>query len=60
MRLPRRSCPSTSPHPPGVPVIAPGWRITAEVVDHMTSGVAAGMLIPEAAPELKSLRVVAQ
>jgi arginine decarboxylase len=50
-----------SPYPPGVPVIAPGERITAEVVDHLTSGVAAGMLIPEAAdPELKSLRVVAQ
>jgi arginine decarboxylase len=50
-----------SPYPPGVPVIAPGERITAEVVEHLRSGAAAGMLIPEAAdPELKSLRVVAE
>jgi arginine decarboxylase len=48
-----------SPYPPGVPVIAPGERITAEVLEYLTSGVAAGMLIPDAAdPGLKTLRVV--
>src|SRR4051794_18271329 len=48
-----------SPYPPGVPVIAPGERINAEVLDYLTSGVAAGMLIPDAAdPALKTLRVV--
>jgi len=46
-------------YPPGVPVIAPGERITAEVLEYLTSGVAAGMLIPDAAdPGLTTLRVV--
>jgi arginine/lysine/ornithine decarboxylase len=49
-----------SPYPPGVPVLAPGERIDQGVLDHLTSGVAAGMLIPDAAdPTMKSLRVVA-
>jgi len=49
-----------SPYPPGVPALAPGERITGEVLAYLTSGVEAGMLIPDAAdPELKSLRVVA-
>jgi arginine/lysine/ornithine decarboxylase len=49
-----------SPYPPGVPVLAPGERIDQEAVDYVTTGVAAGMLIPDAAdPELKTLRVVA-
>jgi len=50
-----------SPYPPGVPVLAPGERITREALDYLTSGVRAGMLIPDAAdPELSSLRVVAE
>jgi arginine/lysine/ornithine decarboxylase len=50
-----------SPYPPGVPVIAPGERITDEVVDYLTSAVAAGALISEAAdPEMKTLRVVTE
>lgn len=49
-----------TPYPPGVPVLAPGERITQPVLDYLTSGVAAGMLIPDAAdPELTSIRVVA-
>lgn len=48
-----------TPYPPGVPAIAPGERITAEVVEYLRTGVAAGMLIPEAAdPEVETLRVV--
>jgi arginine decarboxylase len=48
-----------TPYPPGVPAIAPGELITAEVVDYLRTGVAAGMLIPEAAdPQVESLRVV--
>jgi arginine decarboxylase len=44
-----------SPYPPGVPVLAPGERITQEVLDYLTTGVPAGMLIPDAAdPELKT------
>jgi hypothetical protein len=50
-----------SPYPPGVPVLAPGERISQEAVDYLTTGVAAGMLIPDAAdPEMKTLRVVAE
>jgi len=50
-----------SPYPPGVPVLAPGERITQEVLDYLTSGLAAGMLIPDAADSsLESLRVVAE
>lgn len=49
-----------SPYPPGVPVLAPGERITAEVVDYLRTGVAAGMLLPDAAdPSVQTLRVVA-
>jgi arginine decarboxylase len=50
-----------SPYPPGVPVLAPGERISAESLDYLRSGVAAGMLIPDAAdPELSTIRVVAE
>jgi arginine decarboxylase len=49
-----------SPYPPGVPVLAPGERINREALDYLTSGVAAGMLIPDAAdPSMQTLRVVA-
>src|SRR4051812_24999460 len=50
-----------SPYPPGVPVLAPGERITREVLDYLSSGLEAGMLIPDAAdPSLESLRCVAE
>ncbi|GHD51211.1 aminotransferase class I/II-fold pyridoxal phosphate-dependent enzyme [Streptomyces galbus] len=50
-----------SPYPPGVPVVAPGEVITREVVDYLTSGVAAGMLIPDASdPTAETLRVTAR
>jgi arginine/lysine/ornithine decarboxylase len=49
-----------TPYPPGVPVLAPGERITQEVLDYLTSGIRAGMLIPDAADSsLSTLRVVA-
>jgi hypothetical protein len=49
-----------SPYPPGVPVLTPGERVNEDVVDYLTTGVAAGMLIPDAAdPSMKTLRVVA-
>jgi arginine/lysine/ornithine decarboxylase len=48
-----------SPYPPGVPVLAPGERISQEALDYLTSGVAAGMIVPDAAdPSLQTLRVV--
>jgi arginine/lysine/ornithine decarboxylase len=50
-----------SPYPPGVPVLAPGERISQDALDYLTSGVAAGMLIPDAADsEMKTVRVVAE
>jgi len=48
-----------SPYPPGVPVLVPGEVISDEAIDYLRSGVAAGMLIPDAAdPDMTSLRVV--
>jgi arginine/lysine/ornithine decarboxylase len=38
-----------SPYPPGVPVLAPGERINADVPGYLTSGTGVGMLIPDAA-----------
>jgi len=49
-----------SPYPPGIPVIAPGERITAPVMDYLVSGAAAGFLIPDATdPTMQTVRVVA-
>src|SRR4051812_38269237 len=50
-----------SPYPPGVPVLAPGEVVNRAAVDYLTSGVQAGMLIPDAADaSMKTLRVVAE
>ena len=48
-----------TPYPPGIPVIIPGERITAELLDYLRSGVSAGMQLPDAAdPALDKIRVV--
>jgi arginine/lysine/ornithine decarboxylase len=48
-----------TPYPPGIPVIIPGERITAELLDYLRSGVSAGMQLPDAAdPALDTIRVV--
>jgi arginine decarboxylase len=50
-----------SPYPPGVPVLAPGEIVNRAAVDYLTSGVQAGMLIPDAADaSMETLRVVAE
>ncbi|GAA2228872.1 ornithine decarboxylase [Streptomyces nogalater] len=50
-----------SPYPPGVPVVAPGEVITAEIVDYLRSGIAHGFLVPDATDSsLDTLRVVAR
>ena len=47
------------PYPPGVPVVAPGEVITAEVLDYLRSGADHGVLVPDAAdPSVRTLRVV--
>ncbi|MGW4163762.1 aminotransferase class I/II-fold pyridoxal phosphate-dependent enzyme [Streptomyces sp. NPDC004788] len=57
----RVSAETISPYPPGVPAVAPGEVINAEVVDYLRSGAAHGVLIPDAAdPSLRTFRVVAR
>jgi hypothetical protein len=49
-----------TPYPPGIPVIVPGERITAELLKYLRSGLAAGMQLPDPAdPSLQTIRVVA-
>jgi arginine decarboxylase len=48
-----------TPYPPGIPVIVPGERITAELLEYLRSGLAAGMQLPDPAdPSLQTMRVV--
>jgi lysine decarboxylase len=50
-----------TPYPPGIPVIIPGERITAGLLDYLRSGVSAGMQLPDAAdPALDTIRVVSR
>lgn len=57
-----RVCAETiSPYPPGVPVVAPGEVITAEVLDYLRSGIEHGFLVSDSAdPTLRTLRVLAR
>lgn len=49
-----------TPYPPGIPAAVPGERLTEPVVEYLRSGLAAGMLIPDAAdPTLATVRVSA-
>jgi arginine decarboxylase len=48
------------PYPPGIPVTAPGERLTTEVVDYLEQLAASGVMVEGAADEtLESFRVVA-
>jgi arginine decarboxylase len=38
-----------TPYPPGIPVLVPGERINAAVIDYLRSGVDAGMVLPDPA-----------
>ncbi|HET9015705.1 MAG TPA: aminotransferase class I/II-fold pyridoxal phosphate-dependent enzyme [Thermomicrobiaceae bacterium] len=52
---------SVTPYPPGIPVIAPGEVVTAEIADYLRFGLAAGMYVSGPAdPTLATLRVVAR
>jgi len=47
------------PYPPDIPVLIPGERITADLLDYLHSGLAAGMQLPDPAdPSLGTIRVV--
>ena len=55
----RISAEQITPYPPGIPVIIPGERITAEILDYLRTGLAAGMQLPDPAdPSLDTIRVV--
>src|SRR4051794_10512440 len=48
-----------APYPPGVPVLVPGQRVTAEIVEFLQLGLAEGMLVKGVTdPSLEQLRVV--
>lgn len=49
-----------TPYPPGIPVVLPGERISAAVVEYLRTGVDAGMVLPDADDaSLQVIRVVA-
>ncbi|HEX6443693.1 MAG TPA: aminotransferase class I/II-fold pyridoxal phosphate-dependent enzyme [Streptosporangiales bacterium] len=49
-----------TPYPPGIPAVLPGERLTAPIVRYLRSGLAAGMVVPDAAdPSLETMRVLA-
>jgi arginine/lysine/ornithine decarboxylase len=48
-----------TPYPPGIPAVAPGERLTDDVLDYLRTGVDAGMVIPDAMDNsVRSVRVV--
>jgi arginine/lysine/ornithine decarboxylase len=48
------------PYPPGIPIVAPGERLTTEIVDYLEQLAAAGVMVEGAADEsLAEFRVVA-
>ncbi|MFB4319295.1 aminotransferase class I/II-fold pyridoxal phosphate-dependent enzyme [Actinomadura sp. 21ATH] len=54
----RLSAEMLTPYPPGIPAVLPGERINGPVMDYLRTGVAAGMVVPDAAdPELNTVRV---
>jgi arginine/lysine/ornithine decarboxylase len=47
-----------TPYPPGIPVLVPGERINAEVLEYLRSGLEAGMVLPDPTdPSLAKIRV---
>ena len=57
--LGRISAEMLTPYPPGIPVVLPGARISRPIMDYLTSGVQAGMVVPDASdPELCRIRVL--
>ncbi|WP_433722827.1 aminotransferase class I/II-fold pyridoxal phosphate-dependent enzyme [Nocardia sp. CA-129566] len=50
-----------TPYPPGIPVVVPGERINAAILEYLRTGVGAGMVVPDAAdPAIETIRVVAE
>ncbi|MFC9971596.1 hypothetical protein ACFVH6_11950 [Spirillospora sp. NPDC127200] len=38
-----------TPYPPGIPAVLPGERVNEPVLEYLRTGVAAGMVVPDAA-----------
>jgi lysine decarboxylase len=54
----RISAEQITPYPPGIPAALPGERLNQAVVDYLTSGVGAGMELPDPGdPTLQTIRV---
>ncbi|WP_307161575.1 aminotransferase class I/II-fold pyridoxal phosphate-dependent enzyme [Streptomyces rishiriensis] len=50
-----------TPYPPGIPAVLPGERLTEPVLRYLSTGLAAGMNLPDPSdPQLRTIRVVAQ
>jgi arginine/lysine/ornithine decarboxylase len=50
-----------TPYPPGIPAALPGERLNAAVLRYLRSGVAAGMVVPDAAdPHVETIRVLVE
>ncbi|MFF5104037.1 aminotransferase class I/II-fold pyridoxal phosphate-dependent enzyme [Streptomyces sp. NPDC000134] len=50
-----------TPYPPGIPAVLPGERLTEPVLRYLSTGLAAGMYLPDPSdPSLKTVRVVAE
>jgi lysine decarboxylase len=50
-----------TPYPPGIPVVLPGERLTEPVLKYLTTGVAAGVFLPDAADQrLNTVRVAVE
>ncbi|MEU6376084.1 aminotransferase class I/II-fold pyridoxal phosphate-dependent enzyme [Streptomyces sp. NPDC046909] len=48
-----------TPYPPGIPAVLPGERLTEPVLRYLTTGLAAGMNLPDPSdPELETIRVL--
>lgn len=50
-----------TPYPPGIPAVLPGERMNAAVLEYLSCGVAAGMVVPDAVdPGMESVRVAVE
>ncbi|MBM2623591.1 ornithine decarboxylase [Actinoplanes sp. LDG1-06] len=48
-----------TPYPPGIPALIPGERISADLIDYLRTGLAAGMVLPDPADKsFDTIRVV--
>ncbi|MFE5921871.1 hypothetical protein [Streptomyces sp. NPDC056468] len=50
-----------TPYPPGIPVVLSGERLSGPVLRHLTSGLAAGITLPDPGdPRLETVRGLAE